>query len=83
VGDGAGGSFVITLKRNGEARKSLGPARGTWTAENGEARIVWDDGWRDAIRKVGEGYEKAAFGPGRTFSDTPSNVADAKSTEPI
>ncbi|HEV7217304.1 MAG: hypothetical protein ACHP8A_02185 [Terriglobales bacterium] len=83
VGDGAGGTFLITLKRNGDAEKTIGSHHGTWTAVNGEARISWDDGWHDVIRKAGDGYEKAAFEPGRTFSDDPSNVADAKSTEPI
>ena len=83
VGDGAGGTFLITLKRNGEAEKTIGSRHGTWTAVDGEARIAWDDGWHDAIRKAGDGYEKAAFGPGKTFSDDPSNVTDAKSTEPI
>lgn len=83
VGDGAGGTFLITLKRNGEAEKTKGSSHGTWTSVDGEARITWDDGWRDIIRKAGDGYEKVAFEPGRTFSDDPSNVADAKSTEPI
>ncbi len=83
VGDGAGGTFLITLKRNGEAQKTIGAHHGTWTAVDGEARISWDDGWHDIIRKAGDGYEKAAFEPGRTFSDDPSNVAGAKSTEPI
>jgi hypothetical protein len=51
---------------------------------DGEARITWDDGWRDAIRKAGDGYDKAAFEPGKTFSDSPSNVASAKkNAEPI
>ena len=84
VGDGAGGSFVITLQRNGEASKTTGGPHGTWTVVDGEARITWDDGWRDAIRKAGDGYDKAAFEPGKTFSDSPSNVASAKkNAEPI
>lgn len=83
VGDGQGSTFIITLTRNGRATKSLGDRHGTWSVVNGEARISWDDGWRDAIRKVGSKYEKVAFGPGKDFSDEPSNVADAKSLEPI
>jgi len=84
VGDGSGGSFLITLQRNGEANKTIGGPHGTWTVVDGEARITWDDGWRDAIRKAGDGYDKAAFEPGKTFSDSPSNVATAKkNTEPI
>jgi len=84
VGDGLGGSFFITLQRNGEANKTTGGPHGTWAMVDGEARITWDDGWRDVIRKAGDGYEKAAFEPGKTFSDSPSNVASAKkNAEPI
>jgi hypothetical protein len=83
VGDGQGHSFTITLDRSGSATKSIGSTHGTWKAENGEAHISWDDGWHDAIRKAGNNYEKVAFGPGKTFSDQPDNVTDAKSLEPI
>ena len=82
-GDGMGGNFIITLDRDGHATKSIGSARGTWTVENGEAHVSWDDGWHDAIRKVGNNYEKVAYGPGKTFSDGPDNTADAKSLDPI
>ena len=83
VGDGAGNTFIITLERNGKATKSLGGRRGTWSVVNGEAHINWEDGWHDAIRKVGSKYEKVAYSSGKTFSDEPDNVADAKSLEPI
>ncbi len=83
VGDGMGGTFFITLNRNGDAKKSIGATHGRWTIVQDEARITWDDGWKDAIRKAGDGYEKAAFGPGKDFSDSPSNVENAKNTEPI
>jgi hypothetical protein len=87
VGVGAFGSghFFITLEPTGEARKTLGSSHGTWTLVDGEARINWDDGWHDAIRKVGSKHEKRAYAPGKTFSDEPSNVTDAKNTtaEPI
>jgi hypothetical protein len=82
VGDGAGSHFYITLTADGEAKKTLGAAHGTWTMVNGEARISWDDGWHDVIRKAGDGYEKAAFEPGKSFTDDPSNVTDAKNAEP-
>ena len=82
VGDGAGGHFFITLEPTGVAGKSIGSSHGTWTVVNGEARIAWDDGWHDAIRKVGDKYEKAAFSPGKTFSDPPSNVTEAENTSP-
>jgi len=82
VGDGAGGTFFITLDPDGKAQKTIGGAKGIWTVVDGEARINWDDGWHDAIRKVGNKYQKLAYGPGSTFSDEPANVADATYTEP-
>jgi hypothetical protein len=82
VGEGNGSSFYITLERDGTARKSIGPPHGTWTVVDGEARITWDDGWHDAIRKVGARYEKRAYEPGRSFEDSPSNVTTATNTEP-
>ena len=82
VGDGVGGHFFITLEPSGEARKSIGSAHGNWIVSDGEAHISWDDGWHDAIRKIGDKYQKAAFSPEKSFSDTPSNVADAENTSP-
>ena len=86
VGVGVGGGkFFITLEPNGQAKKTLGSTHGTWTFVDGEARISWDDGWHDAIRKVGSKHQKFAYEPGKTFSDPPSNVTDARNTtaEPI
>ena len=82
VGRGNGDNFFITLNADGTAKKSLGSPHGTWTLVDGEARITWDDGWHDAIRKRGSKHEKVAFEPGRTFDDEPSNVTDARNTEP-
>jgi hypothetical protein len=82
VGDGMGGHFYITLDPSGEAKKTMGVAHGTWTVVGNEARIKWDDGWHDAIRKVGKQYEKAAFAPEKTFNDQPSNVTDAQNLQP-
>lgn len=81
VGTGNGSTFFITLDSDGDARKSLGAAHGTWTLVDGEARITWDDGWHDAIRKVGTTHEKRAFEPGRSFDDEPSNVTEARNTQ--
>lgn len=72
------GTFFITLNANGDAHKSFGSSHGTWVFVDGEARISWDDGWHDVIRKVGSKHEKFAYAPGRSISDTPSNVTDAK-----
>lgn len=77
VGQGNGESFYITLEENGEAAKSFGQRHGTWTYVDGEARVSWDDGWHDAIRKVGTKYEKFAYSPGKSFSDVPANVTEA------
>ncbi len=82
VGDGNGFNFYITLEADGEASKTRGAAHGTWTVVDGEARISWDDGWHDAIRKVGEKHEKFAYEPGKTFDDKPSNVTAARNTNP-
>jgi hypothetical protein len=81
VGDVMGGTFFITLQRDGVASKSIGSSHGTWTVVDKEARISWDDGWHDAIRRVGTKFEKFAYEPGKTFTDKPSNVTDAKNTE--
>lgn len=78
VGDGQGNTFDIMLESDGVARKSIGSRRGTWTVVNGEARIAWDDGWHDVIRKVGTEHQKFAFAPGKSYSEPPSNVAGAK-----
>ncbi len=82
VGDGNGNLFFITLDADGSAKKSTGSPHGTWTVVDGEARIAWDDGWHDMIRKRGSKHEKAAFEPGKTFDDQPSNVTQARNTEP-
>lgn len=83
VGDGMGGTFYITLKRDGQAMKTYGRTYGTWVVVGEEARITWNDGWKDVIRRAGNHYEKVAYRPGTTFSDEPDNIADARSMEPI
>jgi hypothetical protein len=82
VGKGNGESFYITLEENGEATKSFGAAHGTWAYVDGEARITWDDGWHDAIRKVGSKHEKFAYAPGKSFSGDAENVTEARNTSP-
>ena len=77
-----GPRFFITLESNGDATKTLGLPRGTWTLVDGEARISWDDGWHDVISKVGSRHEKRAYEPGKSFDDRPSNVTEARNTEP-
>jgi hypothetical protein len=82
VGEGTGRNFLITLEPDGAARKSIRSGRGTWSVVDGEARIAWDDGWHDVICRVGSKHEKRAYAPGKTFSDEPSNVTDARNTNP-
>jgi len=85
-GEGQGmGTFFVTLDADGQAHKSIGAPHGTWALVDGEARIKWDDGWRDIIRKVGSKHEKFAYEPGKSLTDEPSNVAHAKSlnSEPM
>ena len=85
VGDGAGSHFFITLDADGQARKTIGGTRGTWTLVDGEARITWSDGWHDVIRKAGSKHEKVAFAPGKKFDAEPDNITDAQNTnsEPL
>lgn len=84
VGTGAGNStFLITLASDGTATKSMGAGRGTWEVVGAEARISWDDGWHDVIRKAGNHYEKAAYAPGKSYTDAPSNITGATRTQPL
>jgi hypothetical protein len=82
VGDGSGNNFYITLEDNGNAYRSLGDVHGKWVYADGEARVTWNDGNQDAIRKVGNGYQKRAFGAGKLFTGTPDNVTGARNTTP-
>jgi hypothetical protein len=83
VGEGNGdNTFVITLKDSGDAMRSLHELHGTWKYVNGEARITWDDGAQDAIRKIGSRFQKYAYGAGKSFTDTPDNVTAARNTTP-
>jgi hypothetical protein len=82
VGGGNSGTFLITLKRDGVAEKTLGPHSGTWKVVNGEAQCKWEDGWTDVIRRNGSQWEKAAWSHGRSLDDPPDSVAEAVYTEP-
>ena len=52
MGDGNIFTFFITLKENGEAYRSLRNENGKWAYVNGEARITWNDGAQDVIRRM-------------------------------
>jgi hypothetical protein len=81
IGGGNSGTFLITLKRDGVAEKTMGSHDGTWTVVNGEARCRWDDGWTDVIRRIGGHWEKAAWAPGSSLEAPPTSVAKAEYTE--
>ena len=80
VGDGAGNTFTITLNDDGSAWRSLGRARGRWAYVNGEARVTWDDGAQDCIRRVDGQDKKFAYRAGKQFTDEPDNVTEARNT---
>ena len=82
VGDGAGNTFYITLDDNGTAWRSLHRIHGKWIYVNGEARVTWDDGAMDAIRRIDGKDQKYAYSAGKTFTDKPNNVTAAKNTNP-
>ena len=80
LGEGNGQNFRVTLDSSGGATKSIGSSNhGTWTVVDGEARISWDEGSWDAIRKVGNRYMKFWY-PDGNFSGKPGNVAPAEHT---
>jgi hypothetical protein len=81
-GDGNGNTFYITLNEGGDAMRSIGNVHGHWAYVNGEARVTWDDGAQDAIRKVGSRYQKFAYHEGKSFTDPPDNVTAARLTNP-
>ena len=81
VGDCAGAYFTITLERDGIARKTIGAPHGTWSVVDGEARITWEDGNRDTIRKAGDTYEKAWYAPDRSYAEQASCTASAESLD--
>jgi hypothetical protein len=82
VGDGNGSTFYITLKEDGEAYRSLHSEHGKWEYSNGEARITWNDGAQDVIRRVDGRDKKAAYREGKSFTDEPDNVTEARNTSP-
>ena len=82
VGDGSGNNFYITLEDHGDAWRSLRSIHGKWVYADGEAQVTWDDGAKDAIRKVGSHFQKFAYSQEKSFTDTPDNVTDAQNTAP-
>lgn len=82
VGDGSGGTFYITLNEDGSAWRSLHRVHGRWSYVDGEARVRWDDGAQDCIRRVDGQDKKFAYHAGKSFTDEPDNVTEAHNTSP-
>ena len=82
VGDGMGNSFYITLNDDGSAWRSLHRVHGHWAYVNGEARVKWDDGAQDCIRRQDGRDQKFAYRSGKAFTDEPDNVTEAHNTSP-
>jgi hypothetical protein len=83
VGGGSSGFFDIILNTDGTAHKTIGDGGdGTWAVVNGDARITWQDGWRDVIHKEGHDFKKLAFSAGRSLDGEPDSVASAEYHEP-
>ena len=80
VGDGNGSTFYITLEDSGDAWRSLHKVHGKWMYVNGEARVTWDDGAMDAIRRIDGKDRKFAYHAGKSFTDEPDNTTDAHNT---
>ena len=81
LGDGNGQTFEVTLDSGGHATKDIGSnSHGTWTVVNGEARITWDEGSYDAIRRVGGKWQKFWY-PDGNFSGSARNVSSAEHIE--
>ncbi len=81
VGEGNGENFFITLNEDGTALRAMNSIeheRGRWEYVNGEARVTWDDGWQDCIRKVDGQFKKYAYAEGKTFTGDPDNVTNAR-----
>lgn len=82
VGDGMGNTFYITLNDDGTAWRSLRRVHGRWAYVNGEARVKWDDGAQDCIRRQDGQDKKFAYRAGKAFTDEPDNVTEAHNTSP-
>jgi hypothetical protein len=82
VGDGNGGTFYITLNDDGSAWRSLHRIHGRWVYVNGEARVTWDDGAEDCLRRVDGQDKKFAYSAGKSFTGDPDNVTEARNTSP-
>ena len=75
VGQWDCGNVVITLTEDFTARKNKPNPLGKWECVNGEARIAWNDGVRNVLRRDGEGFRKLTWPPGVSLDSPPSNIS--------
>ena len=67
--------YVITLSPQGKAVSSLEEGiEGSWEEKDGMAFVTLASGWRAILTHDAKGYSKAAFAPGKDFSDNPDSV---------
>jgi hypothetical protein len=90
VQDGKQREFFITLEAGGKASSRWAAAMdqkrnevGTWKEVNGQAVVLWGNGWQEVIAKSGEGYVKKAFAPKLTLDGAPSNEGPALKVDAI
>ncbi len=90
---GIGGSgmdrFYLQLGRNGRASVALrrwsgsNTAHGDWEIVNGEARITWPSGLKDALVEEDDGsFRLLSYSIKRDFGDRPDNRRQARSAPP-
>ena len=77
VGQWDCGDVVITLYLDFTAHKDRLNPLGKWECVNGEARIVWDDGWQTVLRRDGEGFQKLTWKAGASLYSPTSNTCPA------
>jgi hypothetical protein len=70
------GTFYMTLESSFKARKTNSGAKsGKWEIVGDEARVTWDDGWRNIFRRGKK--TTTAFKPGISWDDPPTVTAPA------
>ena len=73
VGDGAGGTFYITLKPEGQAEKTLGSPNGTWTATP-TTLVVTPEATPDAGTQATQSFDYCRQGAYLTVHNTASDM---------
>jgi serine/threonine protein kinase len=75
------GGFVITLNADYTALKTTSRPRGHWQYVNGEARITWEDGIHNTIRRDGDGFQKLFWKAGVSPESPPQHSRPARKQE--